>query len=140
MAPPLPNGPNGRRGQRSTGRAPQSTRKKEDSLISLELEEIRLREIELLRLEKEMKRKVDELPRKIQEQQRKREEMIRIRAVSTATMADGILADKRHRTARGSSGPRRVTRSEDRSARLQLMVLCVILAGFVVLLLRSLPH
>jgi hypothetical protein len=109
--------------------------------LDRDLEELRRKEQELKALEEKMKRRVAELPKELEAKQRKQREMIHLRAVSTATYADGLgkPLDKRHLTQRASSGPRRMTRPEERSARLQFLGLCAVLAVILILLWKSLP-
>ena len=115
---------------------------KDHSRLTRELEEIRQRELELNKQHEEMQRRVADLPRQIEERERKQRELIRLRAMATATTADGFSRprDKRHSVSRSSSTPRRMTRPEERSARLQFLILCVILAIFLILLCKSLPR
>ena len=92
-------------------------------------------------LEEKIQRRVAELPKQIEERERKQREMIRIRAMSTVTYADGVSKpqDKRHAPLRRSAGSRRMTRPEQRTARLQFLMLCGVLAVILVLLWKSLP-
>ena len=131
----------GRRGLRPI-RKSRDSRSSETSGLSDELEKIRLHELELKRQEAEMKRRVAELPKQIEEKERKQREMIRMRAVATATTADCFNRprDKRHAAGRSSSAPRRRTRPEERSARIQFLLLCAVLSVFLFLLCKSLPH
>ena len=110
--------------------------------LSRELEEIRQRELELKKEHEEIQRRVADLPRQIEERERKQREMIRLRAMAMATTADGFSRprDKRHSAARGAVAPRRRTRPEERSARLQLVGLILVLAVVLVLLCKSLPR
>jgi hypothetical protein len=112
----------------------------EDRLrLERDLEEIRQQELQLRKLEEEMKRKVEELPKKIAERERKQRERIHKLAVLTATDHVGHPRDKRHAPLRQANGPRRMTRPEQRRARMQFLVLCAVLAVFLVLLWKSLP-
>jgi hypothetical protein len=82
-------------------------------------------------------RDLEELPRKIAEIQRKQREMIHMRAVLTAT--DDVFGrprDKRHAPLR-RSGPKRMTRKDQSAARMQFLMLCVVLGVILVLLWRS---
>jgi hypothetical protein len=130
-----------RRGLRPIRKSVPS-RNPNNSGLSDELEKIRLHELELKRQEEEMKRRVAELPKQIEEQERKQREMIRMRAVATATTADCFSRprDKRYAAGRNSSVPRRRTRPEERSARIQFLLLCAVLSVFLFLLCKSLPH
>jgi hypothetical protein len=133
--------PSGRRGSRPI-RKPAVSPLADRSQLSRELEEIRLHELELKKKEEEMQRRVAELPRQIEEQERKQREMIRMRAVATATTADCFSRprDKRYAAGRNSTTPRRRTRPEERAARIQFILLCLVLSGFLFLLCKSLPH
>ena len=104
-------------------------------------EALRRKEQELKALEEKMKRRVADLPKELEEKQRKQREMIRLRALATATYADGFSKplDKRHAAQRSPKGPRRMTRPEERSARLQFLGLCAVLAVILILLWKSLP-
>jgi hypothetical protein len=133
--------PSGRRGSRPI-RKPAVAPLADRSRLSRELDEIRLRELELKKQEEEMQRRVAELPRQIEEQERKQREMIRMRAVTTATTADCFSRprDKRFPAGRNSSTQRRRTRPEERAARVQFYLLLGVLVGFLFLLCKSLPH
>lgn len=106
------------------------------------MEELRQRELEIKKQQEEMQRKVTELPKKIEERQRKQRELIQRRAVMTPTAADVFNKprDKRHVALRVSTTRHRMTRPEERSAKIQIFFLCAILAFFVFLLFKSLPH
>ena len=120
------------------GRAPLD----EDRIrLELHLEELRRKEEELKRLQEKMERRAAELPRELEEKERKQREMIKLRALATATYADGFskIQDKRHAPLRHSSSPRRMTRPEQRSARIQFLMLCAVLAVILILLWKSLP-
>jgi hypothetical protein len=136
-----PSSPSGNRGSRPGKPTSQSPFQDDHSRIARELEEIRLRELELTRKHQEMQRKVADLPKQIEMRERKQREMIRLQVMADATMADGFgrPRDKRHAVKRKSSSSRRMTRPEQRSAQLQLLLLCAVLAIFLVLLWKSLP-
>jgi hypothetical protein len=88
-----------------------------------------------------MQRKVADLPNQIEMRERKQREMIRLQVMADATMADGFgrPRDKRHAVKRKPTSSRRMTRPEQRSAQLQFLLLCAVLAIFLVLLWKSLP-
>jgi hypothetical protein len=132
----------GRRGMRATRKSKNPPLEYDGTRLSRELEEIRQRELELKREHEEIQRRVADLPRQIEERERKQRELIRLRAVSTATTADGFSRprDKRHSVSRTGSPSRRMTRPEERSARSQFILLCVIFAGILFLLFKSLPR
>ena len=111
------------------------------SRLDRDLEELRKRELELRKLEEKMKQRVEDLPKEVAEKARRQEEMIKLRAVATATYADGLSRprDKRHGPLKSSTGGRRMTKPEERSARLQFLLLCAVLAMIMVLLWKSLP-
>jgi hypothetical protein len=120
---------------------PKSKALIDDDRLKLEsdLEEIRKQEAALKKLEEEMKRKMEELPKKLAERERKQRERIHKLAVLTATDHVGRPRDKRHAPLRQGNGPRRMTLPEQRRARIQFLMLCVVLAVFLVLLWKSLP-
>lgn len=109
--------------------------------LTREQEEVRRLEREILKREEEARRRLEELPKKLEERERRQKEMQRLRAVATATYADGVGLPRAVRQASRTKvqGPRRMTRPEERSAKIQFFVLCAILAFFLILLWRSLP-
>ena len=115
---------------------------KDRTRLSRELEEISQRELELRKQLEEREKRVADLPRQLEEKERKQREINRWRALATATTADGFSRprDKRHAVLRVTATRRRMTRPEERSARLQLLFLCVILAAFLIMLCKSLPR
>ncbi|MCE9542465.1 MAG: hypothetical protein K8R38_02945 [Verrucomicrobia bacterium] len=133
----------GRRGRHAGARSssPLPSLNEDRTRLDRDLEELRRKEKELKALEEKMKRRVAELPKELEEKQRKQREMIRLRALATATYADGFSKplDKRHAAQRSPKGPRRMTRPEERSARLQFLGLCAVLAMILILLWKSLP-
>lgn len=139
---PLPSS-SGRRGPRPGTRptSPLPSLNEDRTRLDRDLEELRLKEQELRLLEEKMKRRVEELPRELEAKQRKQHEMIRLRALATATYADGLgkPRDMRHTSQRSPKGRRRMTRPEERSARLQFLGLCAVLAVILILLWKSLP-
>ena len=132
----------GRRGSRPVRRPAAAPLENDRTRLSRELEEIRKRELEVKKRHEEIQQRVADLPRQIEEKERKQREMIRMRAIATATTADGFSRprDKRHAVLRASTAPRRMRRPEERSARMQLLLLCLILAVFLILLCKSLPR
>ena len=133
--------PSGRRGVRPSRKQSAPPLEHDRSRLSRELEEIRQRELELQKEHEVMQRRVAELPKEIEERERKQREKIRLRAMATATYADGFSRprDKRYAATRSATTARRMTRPEQRSARTQFFLLCLILGVILVLLWRSLP-
>jgi len=131
--------PSNRRGSRPVTSA--STHAESRSRLDRDLEDLRKRELELRKLEEKMKQRVEDLPKEVAEKARRQEEMIKLRAIATATYADGLSRprDKRHSPSTSSTGSRRMTKPEERSARLQFLLLCAVLAMIMVLLWKSLP-
>lgn len=107
--------------------------------LEKDLEEIRQQELKLRKLEEEMRRKMEELPKKLEERDRKQRERIHKLAVLTATDHVGRPQDKRHAPLRQANGTRRMTLSEQRRSRIQFLMLCAVLAVFLILLWKSLP-
>ena len=140
--PPPP--PSGRRGSRPSLRPQAKPAAKvpldEDRMrIERVLEDLRRQEAELRKIQEKTEREMEELPRRLAERERKQLEMIRMRAVLTAT--DDVLGrprDKRYAPLR-RSGRNRMTRPEQRAARMQLLMLCAVLAVILILLWKSLP-
>ncbi len=146
---PIPSS-SGRRGERSLPRSlPKQSSKSvaraplDEDRIRLErnLEELRRKEAELRSLQEKMERRAAQLPKEMEERERKQREMIALRAMATATYADGFskIRDKRHAPLKQSAGPRRMTRPEQRSARIQFLMLCAVLGVILLLLWKSLP-
>ena len=135
MPTPSPGRRNAR--PRPAGQSPLRPKAKapiNDDRLRLEkdLEEIRQQELRLRKLEEEMKRKVEE-------RERKQRERIHKLAVLTATDHVGRPQDKRHAPLRQANGVRRMTLTEQRRSRMQFLMLCAVLAIFLILLWKSLP-
>jgi predicted transcriptional regulator len=139
MASPFSSGRRGSRPLRKSQIAPLDA---DHSHLNRELEELQRRELEIKRQEAEMQRQVAELPKQIEERERKHRELARIRAVMTPTAADVFNRprDKRHTALRVNTSRRRMTRPEERSAKIQLLMLCCVLGVLLILLCKSLPH
>jgi chromosome segregation ATPase len=133
--------PSSRRGVRPSRKQPAPPLEHDRSRLSRELEEIRQRELELKKEHEAMQRRVAELPREIEERERKQREKIRLRAIATPTYEDVFSRprDKRHAATRSGTTTRRMTRPEQRSARTQFFLLCLILGVILILLWKSLP-
>jgi membrane protein involved in colicin uptake len=134
-------GPN--KGSKPVSRPPARSGGKqldEDRLrLEKEIAEITRQAEEAERLAAQKMREMEDLPRKIAARERKQHEMIRMRAALTAT--DDVFGgprDKRHAPLR-RSGPKRMTRKDQSAARMQLLMLGVVLAVLLILLWRSLP-
>jgi len=132
--------PSGRRGSKPASfRSRVSPSLDEDRLrIERDLQELRRKEAELRRLEELKKKEMAELPRKIAEREKKQREMIRERALSTATDdVFGKRRDKRHVALKASLSGRRMTLPEQRAARVQFLMLCVVLTFILIMLWKS---
>ena len=126
----------GRRGSKPP-RTTQNLPIEEDrTRLNRELEEIRRQEMVLRKKHEEIQRRAAELPKKLEERKRKLEEMIKLRAVSTVTMTDGF---GRPRAKRSNTVKGRMTLPEQRSARIQFLLLCAVLLVILGLLWKSLP-
>lgn len=126
----------GRR-DRNPARSRKTGRPEDESArYDLELEEIRRQETVLRRKQQEIERRAAELPKKLEEKKRREEELIKLRAVASVTLSDGIV---RPRLKRGNSPKGRMTVPEHRSARIQFLMLCAVLLAILVLLWKSLP-
>lgn len=109
--------------------------------LQKEVEEIRLLEEKIRQKEEMARRKLEDLPKQIAARQRQQQEMLRLHLVSAPSRADGLskLRDKRHplRQKMRVPGGRRI--AERRAARMQFILLCVVLGIILLLLWRSLP-
>ena len=110
-------------------------------LLQQEAEKIRLLEEKIRRQEETARLKLENLPKKIAERQRKQQELLRLQLVSAPTRADGLskLRDKRHPVRQQPSSPGGKRIAERRAARMQFILLCVVLGIILLLLWRSLP-
>jgi|LauGreDrversion2_6_1035139.scaffolds.fasta_scaffold31266_1 TolA-binding protein len=107
-----------------------------------EEEKIRLLEEKIRRQEEEARRKLENLPKELEERKRRQQELHRLHLVSAPTRADGLskLRDKRHPLRQKSitvSGGKRM--AERRAARMQFILLCLVLGIILLLLWKSLP-
>ena len=129
-----------RRSSRSNNQRPHKL-DADRELLQQEAEKIRLLEEKIRRQEEAARLKLENLPKKIAERQRKQQELLRLQLVSAPTRADGLskLRDKRHplRQQRSVPGGKRI--AERRAARMQFILLCVVLGIILLLLWRSLP-
>ena len=106
-----------------------------------EEEKIRLLEEKIRHQEEAARRKLENLPKELEARKRRQQELHRLHLVSAPTRADGLskLRDKRHplRQKTTASGGKRM--AERRAARLQFILLCVVLGVILLLLWKSLP-
>ncbi|MFZ4115215.1 MAG: hypothetical protein ACOYK6_00660 [Chthoniobacterales bacterium] len=106
-----------------------------------EEEKIRLLEEKIRLKEEAARRKLENLPRELEERKRRQQELHRLHLVSAPTRADGLskLRDKRHplRHKTVAAGGKRM--AERRAARMQFILLCVVLGIILLLLWKSLP-
>ena len=126
----------GKRGSASpTKRQPKPVDLKK-SQAHRKLEEIRLQQLEIEFKREKILQRLEDFPRQQEEQNRKRLEFIKERARNTATTyADGAPQKQLHSIAAVSS---RMSKGEKRLARTKLIILCLILLGFLLMLLRVL--
>lgn len=107
--------------------------------LSLEERQLLKQQEELRRKEEELQSKLRSLPAKIQEKKNRDREQAKLRAVAAPeAISLGSAARGRNRTGR-STTKRRTRVGEFQSARIKFLVLCLILATFVVLLWRTIP-
>ena len=130
----------GRRGSRPVRGSAPAPLDRDRTRISRELEEIHQRQLEVKKQIEEREKRVADLPRQREERERKKRELNRWRAMATATDGFSRPRDKRHAVLKVTATRQRMTRPEERSARLQLLLLCVILAAFLIMLCKSLPR
>jgi hypothetical protein len=132
----------GRRGPRPIGNRTSKPLEDDRARLIREEKEILRREQELRKKHEEIQQRLSDLPKQLEERERKQRDWIRLQTVSKVTTADGFFLppDKRHaETKRGSTARRRMTKPEERSARLQFLFLCGVLAIILILLWKSLP-
>jgi len=131
----------GRRSGRPVRKSTSTPRAQDRSLLSRELEEIQRRELEIKKAQEEAQRRVETLPKEIEKREQKQREKIKLRAMAQTTTMDGFTSprDKRHSVMRRGNTVRRMTRPEQRSARIQFLLLCLILGAILLLLWKSLP-
>ena len=105
-----------------------------------EEEKIRLLEEKIRKQEEAARRKLENLPKELEDRKRRQQELHRLHLVSSPTRADGLskLRDKRHplRQKPLAVGGKRM--SERRAARMQFILLCVVLGVILLLLWKSL--
>jgi len=138
MPKPSPFGRPEKRRPGSFSRAPLDD---DRSRLSKEEEAVRLKELELRKKAAEAQRRLTDLPLEIEKKKQEQREMMILRAKATTTLADGFIRprDKRHDVAHAPSRQKRRTGSEKRSARNQLLLLCVILGALLLILWRTIP-
>ncbi len=124
----------------SRSAAPRSLDKDRQRLREEE-EKIRLLEEKIRQQEEAARRKLESLPKELEARQRRQQELVRLHLVSAPTRADGLskLRDKRHpvRQQTAVTGGKRM--AERRAARMQFILLCVVLGIVLLLLWKSLP-
>jgi hypothetical protein len=110
--------------------------------LQQETEEIRQLEEKLRHQELLARRRLERLPQELAQRQRQQQELMRLRAVTAPTRADGFskLRDKREtlRKPLSPSGGKRL--AERRATRMQFLLLCAVLLVILLLLWRSLPQ
>lgn len=107
-----------------------------------EEEKIRALEEKIRQKEEAARRKLENLPKEKEARERRQQELMRLHLVSAPTRADGLskLRDKRHPLKQQTTktiGSKRM--AERRAARLQFILLCVVLGIVLLLLWKSLP-
>lgn len=125
------------RGKKSVPRPLDTDRQR----LREEEEKIRLLEEKIRGQEEAARHKLENLPKELEERKRRQQELHRLHLVSAPTRADGLskLRDKRHplRQKTTSVGGKRM--AERRAARVQFILLCVVLGIILLLLWKSLP-
>ena len=107
--------------------------------ISAEENKLLKQQEELRRKEEALQRKLRALPAQIQERKNIERERAKMRAVAAPeAISLGSAARGRPRSAK-SPTKRRTRVGEAQSARIKFLVLCLILAMFVILLWRTIP-
>jgi len=106
--------------------------------ISAEESRLRKQQEVLQRKEEELKLKLRALPAQMQAQKKRDVELAKLRA-AVAPEAISLGSAARSRSRSKSTVKRRTRVGEIQSARIKFLVLCLILATFVILLWRTIP-
>ncbi|HLB32640.1 MAG: hypothetical protein A3F67_06710 [Verrucomicrobia bacterium RIFCSPHIGHO2_12_FULL_41_10] len=126
----------------SSSSAPRTRPLETDRLrLHQEEEEIRRLEEKIRRQAETAQRKLEKLPQEMAERKRKQQELMRLHLVSSPTRADGLskLRDKRHPVRHKPVASRGKRMAERRAARMQFILLSVVLGIILLLLWKSLP-
>ena len=106
--------------------------------ISAEESRLRKQQEQLRREEEALKQKLRTLPAQMQARKKFEREQAKLRAtVAPEAISLGSAARSRSRSKAASKRPTRV--GEIKSAQIKFLVLCLILATFVILLWRTIP-
>ena len=129
--------------RRSSSKRNPSPRPLESDRLRLQQEEEAIRRLEekIRKQAAAAQQKLEKLPQEIAERKRKQQELMRLKVVSSSTRADGVskLRDKRHpiRLKASVTGGKRI--AERRAAKMQFILLSVVLGIILLLLWKSLP-
>ena len=118
-------------------RSHKKSRRSDQSPFTEQLDHIRQQELALKTKEEEIKRTISDVPMRIQEEEQKRRVLIRERAKATATSRS--FGNPTHKIRSIAAKPLRRTGPEQSIALKQLLLLCAILLGILLLLWKSLP-
>jgi hypothetical protein len=117
-------------------------RRKADDPILAEHQRILAAQEELLRKQEEARRVIENAPRRLEQLKKRQREpiVINLKASRAGQKTFGLPRDKFRETDTASPGPRRARKSDRNIAKLQFIVLCVILFVIVLMLWRVVPQ
>jgi len=124
---PSPRGSNGRR--------------KADDPLRLEQKRLLEEQEALIRKQEEARKVIEDAPRRLQQLKKRQREpiLINLKASHTGQKTFGVPHDK-YREAAPEPRQRRKRKSERNIAKIQFVVLCAILLGIVLMMLRAIPQ
>ena len=116
-------------------------RRKADDPLRLEQKRLLDEQAALLRKQEEARRVIENAPKRLQELKRKQREpiVINLKASRSGQKAFGVPHDK-FREAATEPRYRRKRKSERNMAKLQFIILCVILVGIAVMIWHAIPQ
>lgn len=119
----------------------RSSRSAKDDAVSLEQQKLAEMQNDILRKQRELERVLKEAPAKIQKQRKRTREYVKlhVNAPAAAAVPPGGLRDRFSSDVDTGARRRKPRRSERTVARVQFLVLCLILFTIVLLIWQSIP-
>jgi len=120
---------------------PQSGKSAASNPVFAEQQRLKEAENEILRKQRELERVLKEAPARIEKQRHRNRDFVRINVSTPASTAipPGGLRDRFSGEASSVGRRRKPRRSEQVLARVQFLVLCLILLSIVLLIWRAIP-
>ena len=117
-------------------------RRKADDPFRLEQKRLLDEQEALIRKQEEARRVIEDAPRKLQQLKKRQREpiLINLKASRTGQKSFGLPHNKYREPTAVEPRQRRKRKSERNMAKLQFIVLVVILLGIVLLMIRAVPH